>query len=252
MTQAPWLADLRFAFGLLTRFPVGSFGLVPPRDAARAGWAYPVAGAAVGAVSALALAAPDPMLAAALAYGLAVLATGGLHEDALADVADAAGAAHRGGDAARAAMKDSAIGAMGALALIADAALRIASLAALAAAGPWIAAAGLIAAGALSRAAAVAFLAMGERESGLAAQVGRPGRGVTALALAFGGGAMLSAGALAPPLFALMLGAAPALWLARRGAGYAGGMNGDAIGAGLRGFETGGLVCAAIAMGVFA
>ena len=121
--------ELVSAFGLLTRLPVAD--LTPPgdyADPARAVWAYPLAGLAVGLIGGLvywlaaALAIP-PMIAGVLALGAMVLATGGLHEDGLADTADGLGG---GRDKARKLeiMRDSRIGSYGVIAL--DARIRVA------------------------------------------------------------------------------------------------------------------------------
>src|SRR3546814_9783083 len=81
----------------------------------------------------LSLALP-PFAAAIIALAFAILVTGGLHEDGLADVADGFGGGH---DKARklAIMRDSRIGTYGVLALALVLAARGGSLAALAAPG---------------------------------------------------------------------------------------------------------------------
>jgi adenosylcobinamide-GDP ribazoletransferase len=90
------LAGARAAFGFLTRLPVGRLAGADAADLPRAAAWFPVVGLAVGGISAgLRLAAgtvlaPDPSTVIALAG--AVLVTGGLHEDGLADTADAVGA----------------------------------------------------------------------------------------------------------------------------------------------------------------
>ena len=93
-----------------------------PLDINRVAWAAPVAGAAVGLAGALVLALAaklglPALMSAGFATAALVLATGGLHEDGIADVADGFG-----GGATRAdkleIMRDSRIGAYGALALI--------------------------------------------------------------------------------------------------------------------------------------
>ncbi|OYX42734.1 MAG: adenosylcobinamide-GDP ribazoletransferase [Rhodobacterales bacterium 32-67-9] len=113
--------ELRLAFLLLTRLPVGAIRGAAP-DMASSSWAWPVVGVAVGVIAALGagighwLGLP-PAMAAILALTASVLATGGMHEDGLADVADGFGGGH---DRARKLeiMRDSRIGSYGVLALV--------------------------------------------------------------------------------------------------------------------------------------
>lgn len=113
-------AELRLAFLLLTRLPAGRIAGEAPAFAASA-WAWPLAGAAVGLIAGLAgLAALGlglpPVMAALVVLAAAALATGAMHEDGLADVADGFGGG-RGRAAKLAIMRDSRIGAYGVLAL---------------------------------------------------------------------------------------------------------------------------------------
>ncbi len=87
------LADPVAALALLTRLPLPGrlLAAAAPRGAA-AGWAYPLAGAVVGGIAALALGLAGALglgagPAAGLALAAAVIVTGGLHEDGLADAA---------------------------------------------------------------------------------------------------------------------------------------------------------------------
>ncbi|MCQ8277080.1 adenosylcobinamide-GDP ribazoletransferase [Acetobacteraceae bacterium KSS8] len=115
-------ADLAAGFGLLTHFPVG--WLVRPGQPYRPGraiWCYPLAGAAIGALVGTGLVGArsigfGPGLAAAWALCAALLLTGGLHEDGLADLADGCGGGHTPEQRLEI-MRDSRIGAFGALAL---------------------------------------------------------------------------------------------------------------------------------------
>lgn len=148
------LAEVQLAVMLLTRLPAGRMADAPGVGAAV--WAFPIAGAIVGAISACVLAAAlavgvAPALAAGLALAGGVLATGGLHEDGLADVADGFGG---GRDRARKLeiMRDSRIGSYGGLALILSLGLRWQALAILAAQSPKLAVMALIALAASSRA----------------------------------------------------------------------------------------------------
>ncbi|MEO9876490.1 MAG: adenosylcobinamide-GDP ribazoletransferase [Anderseniella sp.] len=127
--------ELQLAFMLLTRLPVGKGGKkeIPLGSAA---WAYPLAGLAVGCTGAatLAIAAGSiglpPVIAAILAIAAMTIATGGLHEDGLADTADGFGG---GGTKQRKLeiMQDSRIGSYGVMALIIVTSLRISALASL-------------------------------------------------------------------------------------------------------------------------
>ena len=112
--------EARLALSLLTRLPAGPFP-DQPIPTGNTAWAFPLVGLLVGLLSGLvylttATALP-PMIAAILAVGAAVLLTGALHEDGLADVADGFG-----GGQDRAAkldiMRDSRIGTYGVVALI--------------------------------------------------------------------------------------------------------------------------------------
>ena len=123
-------------------------------DTARAIPWMPVVGGLVGASVALvyagARAVMTPLVAASLAIGIGILITGALHEDGLADVADAFGA-RVPRERAIEVMRDPHHGTYGILALVVSVVARVAALAAL---GPWAAIAALPAAHALGRAAA--------------------------------------------------------------------------------------------------
>lgn len=112
------LDGVLLAIAFLTIVPVGLRRA--PSLGAAAPW-FPAVGAAVGAVAGgvgyVARPALDPTVAAVLAVGVLIVLTGALHQDGLADCADALGA--RGGGAERrlAVMRDSAIGTFGALAI---------------------------------------------------------------------------------------------------------------------------------------
>ena len=180
--------DIPAALGLLTRLPV-RVDVERARDRGPASaWAYPLAGALVGALAAavaafagwLGLGAP---LAALAALATAMIVTGALHEDGLSDSADGLwggwDAAHR-----LKIMKDSSIGAFGTLALIVSVGARWAALTALIAADQ--ATLALIATGALSR-APLPMLMHGlpnARETGLSTHAGRPSLATASLAAA--------------------------------------------------------------------
>ena len=126
-----WWRDLRLALGFMTRLPVG----VIEGDLAAASWAFPLAGLLGGRRrrSDLRLRHRPRAVGAhrrGAGGGSAMLLTGALHEDGLADFADGLGV--RGGPAERlAAMRASGIGSFGTLALVFGVLLRVAALAAL-------------------------------------------------------------------------------------------------------------------------
>jgi adenosylcobinamide-GDP ribazoletransferase len=230
------LASAQVAMMLLTRLPAGRISGQAP-SLAEAVWAYPIVGAIVGGLGAavlggaLALGLPAP-IAAVLAIAACVLATGGLHEDGLADLADGFGG---GRDAARKLeiMRDSRIGSYGTLALILSLMLRVLALSALAQISATAAIVALVAIEAATRAGLGVMLRFmpSARAQGLGQLAsGVTGRGM-ALALAFG------ALALATGL-GLGFGAVVAICIAAAQAGIGalalrqiGGQTGDVLGA---------------------
>lgn len=129
------LAEVQIALMLLTRLPsVRLSDPVPPISAAV--WAFPLAGLAIGSITALVLGAAVwsglPVgLAAGIALAFGLLATGALHEDGLADVADGFGGG-RDRTHKLEIMRDSRIGSYGTLALILSLGLRWQTIAVLA------------------------------------------------------------------------------------------------------------------------
>ncbi|MGB3315738.1 MAG: adenosylcobinamide-GDP ribazoletransferase [Albidovulum sp.] len=145
--------EVRLAFMLLSRLPAGRIDGEPPSMAASS-WAWPLVGLAIGLIAALACGLGlwiglPPLMAALLALAAGVLATGAMHEDGLADLADGFGG---GGDRDRKLeiMRDSRIGSYGVVALILALAFRVTGIATLAEAGSAMAA--LIGIAAASRA----------------------------------------------------------------------------------------------------
>jgi adenosylcobinamide-GDP ribazoletransferase len=142
-------------------------------------WAAPLAGALIGLLAAVALAIAvrlglPPSLAAVAAVATLVLVCGGLHEDGLADYADGLSAG-RSRDERLAIMRDSRIGAFGAIALTLALVARVAAIAALVGGGAGHAAAALILVGAASRLGALVPLTAlaPARSDGLGASAGR-------------------------------------------------------------------------------
>jgi adenosylcobinamide-GDP ribazoletransferase len=192
-------ADIRVSLLVCTRLPLSSCAPIESHDVARASWALPVAGVLVGAAGAAAFWGASelrlpPAIAAALALAATLLVTGCLHEDGLADTADGFGG---GWDRSRKLeiMRDSRLGTYGACALAMSLLLRWAALAAFA--SPAQAAAALIAAHVVARAALPAFMhaVPPARADGLSAHAGRPSRPAAA-----------TAGLIAVPTIALTLG----------------------------------------------
>jgi adenosylcobinamide-GDP ribazoletransferase len=148
-------------------------------------WAYPIVGAAVGAISGAVywfthwLSCP-PALAAICALAAVIIATGALHEDGLADFAD--GLAGDTKERSLSIMRDHQIGTYGVIALLLSLAIRAAAIALIAAPAAVLAA--LVATDAAGRLAAVLLMAAlpPARGDGLSASVGQPGAGMALVA----------------------------------------------------------------------
>jgi adenosylcobinamide-GDP ribazoletransferase len=130
---------------------------------------FPAVGWVVGAIGALALAGAlavwPPLVAAVLCTVVTVMLTGAFHEDGLADVVDGLGGSSNR-ERAMEIMRDSRIGAFGAIALVLALGLKFALIAALADTesfagaddGAWLACAAMLAAHVLSRFAPLAVM----------------------------------------------------------------------------------------------
>lgn len=166
-------ADLAAAFALLSRLPI-------PRAARPSGmaggvWAWPLVGAVHGALGGLVYwlawrCGLSAWIGGLLAVGVLIGLAGGLHEDGLADTADALGG--HTPERRLAIMKDSRIGSFGALALILSVGLRAGAVAQIA--EPWAVIVALMLAGAAGRAAmpGVVQLTTPARPEGLGAMLG--------------------------------------------------------------------------------
>jgi adenosylcobinamide-GDP ribazoletransferase len=234
------------AVAFLTRVPVGRAVVLDAGDVARGGALFPLVGAGIGAATggvAYALAGPlTPLLAALLGLATAAVLTGVLHLDALADTADALGAATR--ERALEIMRDHSIGAYGGVALVLDLGLKAAALASLADGRGVLRFA--ICAAAASRAVPVllsAALPYARQGDGLGRALGTTGaaRSVAALGVA----AVICVG-VARTDGAILLGVAAVVavaagLLARR---RFGGITGDVLGAAAELAETAALVVA--------
>ncbi len=222
------------ALQLLTRLPTPPLRAYDPDWTARAARYYPLAGQLIGLISAAVLLAaarvwsgPIPAL---LAIAAGALATGGFHEDGLADTADGLGGG-RTREARLAIMKDSRIGTFGALALALVTAVRVAALARMT---PWAGAAALLLAHGAARAFAVVVMAglpyAADPATAKLAPAARPvSRGEAALALLLGLWPAVLVG-WPGALAGLGLAALAALALAWRSRRLIGGYTGDVLG----------------------
>lgn len=245
-TFAPRPADLVTALGLLSRLPAPA----DPARLAASAWAWPAAGAFLGALSSLPGLAGlwlelSPTVAAGLVLVTQVMLTGALHEDGLADTADGLWGGHSQ-ERRLEIMKDSRIGSYGVLALILVTGLRWSALATLAETGLWSA---LVAAAALSRAPMIAMMRYlpPARPGGLSASIGVPEAPAVQVALALAVViALLCLGTTALPAMLLAaLAAVTIAWLARA---RIGGQTGDILGASQQLCETAVLLTLAAAI----
>ena len=202
----------------------------------------PLAGLLLGLVPAAALIVAllldlGPWLSAMLAVAAMVLATGALHEDGLADVADSFGGTTR--DKRLEIMRDSRIGSFGATALFLALALRIGALAEIVSRADALAAvAAILITASLSRTAGLmplVFLPPARRD-GLSHAVGQPPRETFWLAAGIAGAIAVALGALAglPPFgiaLTIVLSGLAGLALTGFAARHLGGQTGDIVGA---------------------
>lgn len=235
-TALGWWRDIRHAASFLTRLPQPA---APAWDVeaplAAAARAFPIVGAGVGAIAGVVLLLAfwldlHPLACALFAIAAAVLVTGALHEDGLADLADGFGG---GVDATRKLdiMRDSRVGTYGVLAIVLSVGVRAALISGMA--GPGAAAGALIAAGAASRGVLpfVMHRLPNARAEGLAHSAGSPSGGdaVTAAVL----GALLALLFLSPAagIAAVLAAAAAAALVSAVALRQIGGHTGDVLGA---------------------
>jgi adenosylcobinamide-GDP ribazoletransferase len=183
-------ADVIAALGLLTRIPVKVDHEVAGARAAKAVWAYPLAGLTVGVIAACVgsiwqwIGLSDGLVAAAV-LAIMVIITGAMHEDGLADSADGLwGGWDR--DRRLEIMKDSRIGSYGVIALCLSLLARWIAIEALISAGWMWCALPIVAT--LSRVPMVALMHLMEpaRAGGLSRSVGRPDKAPVGVALLIG------------------------------------------------------------------
>ena len=177
--------DAALALGLLTRLPVELPNST--RTSALSAWVWPLVGVVIAGVASLVGMGTfglglGTQVAAVLTLSALVILTGALHEDGLADCADSLG----GWDSAARLqiMKDSHIGAYGAIALILSLMIRAMTMAKAFSLGVSVAVPAILVAGALSRAAMAAVMTAlpHARKTGLSHSVGRVPRATAALA----------------------------------------------------------------------
>jgi adenosylcobinamide-GDP ribazoletransferase len=235
------------ALSFLTIVPVGRIVALDARDVARGTLFFPLVGAGVGALTGGVASVLHPWLpaftAAGVAVAVAVLFTGAMHVDALADTFDATGGRSR--ERALEIMRDSRLGTFGASALALDLLLKVGAVAALLGRGGAVPA--LIAAGALSRAASpplAALLSYPHAGQGPGSVLTRVSRSAAAAAVLLG----VSISVLAVKSDAAWLAAAAAVLVIGLGLVYSrwlGGATGDCLGAATEMCETVVLVLAA-------
>ena len=202
---------------------------------------FPAVGWVVGAIGALALAAAlalwTPWVAAVLCTVATVLVTGAFHEDGLADVADGLGGASTR-ERALEIMKDSRIGAFGAIAVVLALGLKFALLAALAGQGAFVACTALLAAHVLSRLAPLAVMRAspyvggeGGKAKPMADAVSGTSVFVAVLWSLPAAALLVIAGGVANGVAALIAAALVALFMVRLLRRRLGGFTGDGLGA---------------------
>lgn len=217
------------AIQFLTRVPLR---LRSAPDLSRSVPWFPVVGsmigAVVGGVGVAMLELVPPLVAAAIAVLFGVALTGAFHEDGLADTADALGGWSP--EQRREILKDSRHGSYGVVAMCGTIVLRITCVAAL---GPAVAFASLVAAHTIGRGAAVGVMGFAPPvpEEGLGADFSRalsPQRAVMGVVAALAIGALSVGWWVVPFAGAAACGAIAASVLARRAFG---GVSGDILGA---------------------
>ena len=231
------IGGLRAATAVLTKVPVGAAPL-QTEDQLWAPVCFPIVGAGVGLAAGaiyLAFRGVGELPAAALAVSASLLLTGALHEDGLADTADALGGASTP-ERLFAILKDSRTGSFGAAAVAITVLLRVSLIAALGAAGGWA----LVLVHAAARLAPVALMTalpyVSDPMNRKNAALERPTRERASLACLFPLAllvATIGLGwlSLVSALVFLSLGALMTMYLGHRFKARAGGYTGDFLGA---------------------
>ncbi len=148
------IAEVRAAVAFLTRVPVAGRAAGVEAPATTGAAAFPLVGAALGALAAVPAVLAGPghaMLGAILAVGVLAVLDGGLHLDGLADTIDALAAPPGAAERAR---TDPRAGSAGVVGIVVVLGIEVAAIAELAAHDALTIVATLVAAGAVSRASA--------------------------------------------------------------------------------------------------
>ena len=235
--------DIAVSLVFLTRIPPARLGLDPAAtpDLRAAVRMFPLAGALIGLAGAAVLLLGNalglpPLATAVVAIAALAVLTGALHEDGLADTADGFGGG-RTVASRLVIMRDSRIGSYGALALILSVLLKASLLAAFLPGRPLAAAAALVVAETVGRAAMVHQWAKlpPARPDGLAAGIGQPDDDTLTMALAAALVIGLIVGTIAGGPIAAIVALAAAmlatLGLSRLARRMIGGHTGDTLGA---------------------
>jgi adenosylcobinamide-GDP ribazoletransferase len=226
---------LRAALTFLTRLSVSPQRVVTSEELAGSVAYYPLVGAVVGLVGASAFMVARVGLSAVVAALAAVIATmvmtGALHEDGLADAADGFGGGSRR-DRVLEIMRDSRIGAYGAVVLIVATLLRVEAIAALATGGISSVARAMVAAHTIARWSSVfllRWLPLARADDSRAGAFAKPGLSSLAIASACTGAiATLAVGITVVPmlLVSIMMMCVAARYFMQR----IGGITGDCLG----------------------
>jgi adenosylcobinamide-GDP ribazoletransferase len=236
-----WGNDVLVSLAFLTRLPVARWLPEPSGSLSQSMRGFPFVGLVLGLGAGLvfivlhSLGFPA-LLCAVTALAVSIAATGGLHEDGLADTADGFGGGS-GREEKLMIMRDSRIGTFGVIALVVTLIARTVSLGAAAGAAWYVPLCLLAATGAFSRALMVWLMATTEtaRADGLSATAGRPSGDATLAAMVAGlvlGGVllMIASGVLAA-ILALAGGFLAAMAVRAGARRQIGGQTGDVCGA---------------------
>ena len=229
-----FLKDLYFSVVFLTRLPGPPWVEAAKRPLATSMWAFPIVGVLIAAVGGAVFGFCNllglPIFVAALFTVVTmIIATGGLHEDGLSDLADGVWG---GADPQQrlSIMSDSRIGAYGTIALITSVGSRTAAIAAIS--DPTLVLGALVATCAVSRGMMpiIMMVSRPAKEDGLGASAGTPAKSTCAvsLLLAFTITMLSAPGGWLICMIAAAMGTLLVCWLAQRALG---GYTGDTIGA---------------------
>ena len=229
-----FLKDFYSSVVFLTRFPAPPWVEAAKRPLATSMWAFPIVGVLIAAVGSATYVCCDllglPVFIAALFTVVTIIiATGGLHEDGLSDLADGVWG---GADPRQrlSIMSDSRIGAHGTIALITSVGSRTAAIAAIS--DPMLVLGALVATCAVSRGMMpiIMMVSRPAKEDGLGASAGTPAKSTCAvsLLLAFTITMLSAPGGWLICMIAAAMGTLLVSWLAQRALG---GYTGDTIGA---------------------